>query len=84
LQDILEKQDFKCAYTNIPMLCPKTYNEKREMTSSPYLVSLDRIDNDLGYVEGNVQFVCVWANKARGAYKDELFRDILKKFKKQV
>ena len=84
LQDILEKQDFKCAYTNIPMLCPKTYNEKREMTSSPYLVSLDRIDNDLGYVEGNVQFVCVWANKARGAYKDEVFKDILKKFKEQV
>jgi hypothetical protein len=28
--------------------------------------------------------VCVWANKARGAYKDELFRDILKKFKEQV
>ncbi len=84
LQDILEKQDFKCAYTNIEMLCPKTFLEKREMTSSPYLVSLDRIDNDLGYIEGNVQFVCVWANKARGAYKDELFRDILKKFKEQV
>jgi hypothetical protein len=84
LQHILEKQDFKCAYTNIQMLCPKTFLEHREMTSSPYLVSLDRIDNDLGYVEGNVQFVCVWANKARGAYKDELFRDILKKFKEQV
>ena len=84
LQDILEKQDFKCAYTNIPMLCPKTYNEKREMTSSPYLVSLDRIDNDLGYVDGNVQFVCVWANKARGTYKDEVFKDILKKYKEQV
>ena len=84
LQTLLEGQDFKCSYTNTQMLCPKTYNEKREMTSSPYLVSLDRIDNELGYVEGNVQFVCVWANKARGAYKDELFRDILKKFKEQV
>lgn len=84
LQTLLEGQDFKCSYTNTQMLCPKTYNEKREMTSSPYLVSLDRIDNKLGYVEGNVQFVCVWANKARGAYKDELFRDILKKFKEQV
>ena len=84
LQTLLEGQDFKCSYTNTQMLCPKTYNEKREMTSSPYLVSLDRIDNELGYVEGNVQFVCVWANKARGAYKDELFRDILKKFKEQI
>jgi hypothetical protein len=84
LQTLLEKQDFKCSYTNTQMLCPKTYNEKREMTSSPYLVSLDRIDNELGYIEGNVQFVCVWANKARGAYKDDVFRDILKKYKEQV
>jgi hypothetical protein len=45
---------------------------------------LDRIDNDLGYVDGNVQFVCVWANKARGTYKDEVFKDILKKYKEQV
>jgi hypothetical protein len=81
LQDILEKQNFKCAYTNIQMLCPKTYIEKREMTSSPYLLSLDRIDNDLGYIEGNVQFVCVWANKARGSYTDELFKEILNKYK---
>ena len=84
LQRLLEKQDFKCSYTNTQILCPKTYIEKREMTSSPYLISLDRIDNELGYVEGNVQFVCVWVNKARGAYKDELFREILKKFKEQV
>jgi len=84
LQSLLENQNFKCAYTNIDMLCPKTYNEKREMTSSPYLISLDRIDNELGYIEGNVQFVCVWVNKARGSYDNEVFKGILKKFKEQV
>lgn len=81
LQVILEEQKFKCAYTNMNMLCPKTYNEKREMTSSPYLISLDRIDNDLGYVEGNVHFVCVWANKARGSYAHETFKEILTNFR---
>jgi hypothetical protein len=81
LQNILENQNFKCAYTNINLLCPKTYSEKKEMTSSPYLISLDRIDSELGYVEGNVHFVCVWANKAKGAYSDELFKDILIKLK---
>jgi hypothetical protein len=84
LQSLLESQNFKCAYTNIDMLCPKTYNEKREMTSSPYLISLDRIDNELGYIDGNVQFVCVWVNKARGSYDNEVFKGILKKFKEQV
>lgn len=80
LQEILEQQNFKCAYTNMDMLCPKTYNEKKEMTSSPYLISLDRIDNDLGYVDGNVHFVCVWANKARGSYAHETFKEILSNF----
>jgi hypothetical protein len=82
LQKLLENQNFKCAYTNMDMLCPKTYNEKRNMTSSPYLISLDRIDNELGYIEGNVQFVCVWTNKAKGAYHHKTFIDILNNFKK--
>jgi hypothetical protein len=81
LQELLEQQDFKCAYTNMNMLCPRTYNEKRDMTSSPYLVSLDRIDSELGYVEGNVHFVCVWTNKAKGAYPHETFVEILSNFR---
>jgi hypothetical protein len=81
LQNLLEKQDYKCALTNMIMLCPKNYIEKREMTSSPYLLSLDRIENDLGYIEGNVQFTCVWANKARGSYENELFKEIINKLR---
>ena len=81
LQELLENQNFKCAYTNMDMLCPKTYNEKREMTSSPYLISLDRIDSELGYVEDNVHFVCVWINKAKGAYSHETFKEILSNFR---
>ena len=81
LQKLLENQNFKCAYTNIDMLCPKTYNEKREMTSSPYLISLDRIDSELGYIDGNVHFVCVWTNKAKGAYTHEVFKEILTNFR---
>lgn len=84
LQDLLELQNYKCALTGSNLLCPKTYIEHREMTSNPYLISLDRIDNDLGYVEGNVQFVCVWANKARGSYDNELFKTIINDLKKQV
>jgi len=82
LQKILESQNYKCAYTNMDILCPKTYNEKKEMTSSPYLISLDRIDSELGYVENNVHFVCVWVNKAKGNYSHETFKDILNNFKK--
>jgi hypothetical protein len=81
LQGVLESQNYKCALTGSDLLCPKTYNEKREMTSNPYLVSLDRIQNDLGYEEGNVQFVCVWSNKARGSYDNEIFKQIINNLK---
>jgi hypothetical protein len=81
LQEILREQNFKCAYTNMNLLCPKTYNEKREMTSSPYLISLDRIDSEFGYIDGNVHFVCVWTNKAKGAYTHEVFKEILTNFR---
>lgn len=81
LQGVLESQNYKCALTGGGLLCPKTYNEKREMTSNPYLLSLDRIQNDLGYEEGNVQFVCVWANKARGTYDSNTFKEIINNLK---
>ncbi len=84
LQSVLELQNYKCALTGSQLLCPKTYNEKREMTSSPYLLSLDRIDNELGYEEGNVQFVCVWANKARGTYDNDMFKEIINNLKRNV
>jgi hypothetical protein len=84
LQSVLENQSYKCALTGSNLLCPKTFIEKREMTSNPYLLSLDRIDNDLGYVENNVQFVCVWANKARGSYDNEVFKEIINNLNRQV
>ncbi len=84
LQSVLYCQDYKCALTGSNMLCPKTYNERRKMTSNPYLLSLDRVDNDLGYEYGNVQFVCVWANKARGSYDNDMFKEIINNLKRQV
>jgi hypothetical protein len=82
LQKVLESQHYKCAYTGVKLLCPKNLKDKIKMTSSPYLFSLDRIDNKLGYVEGNVHFVCVWVNKAKGVYSHEEFKNIIENLKK--
>lgn len=81
LQKILENQHYKCAYTGVKLLCPRTFRDKIDMTSSPYLFSLDRIDNSLGYIEGNVHFVCVWVNKAKGVYSHEDFKKIIENLK---
>lgn len=29
--------------------------------------SIDRIDNSIGYHDGNIQLVCLWANTARSS-----------------
>ena len=67
LQGLLEKQDYRCAYTGVEMKCPKSWNEYHyEMRRDWRLISLDRIDSEIGYVSGNVHFVTTFINKAKG------------------
>ncbi|MFZ3584469.1 hypothetical protein ACOI1H_20230 [Loktanella sp. DJP18] len=43
-----------------------------------FLVSADRIDSSLGYVRGNIQLVCQFANFFKGhRYNDDVFRLLL-------
>lgn len=49
IDNLLVKQQFKCALTGVPI---KTGSKYQEITAS-----LDRIDSDIGYIEGNVQWV---------------------------
>ncbi len=84
LQQLLEQQDYRCAYTGILMLCPKTYNEYHDQMKGNWrLISLDRIDSNLGYVSGNVQFVTVFANKAKGSLGHQIFEEALKMMMEQ-
>ena len=36
-------------------------------------LSIDRIDNNLGYAEGNVRLVCLQVNYMRGDLTDDIF-----------
>lgn len=38
---------------------------------SPYQASLDRIDSSKGYIEGNVEFVCLAVNYAKNGFSKE-------------
>jgi hypothetical protein len=54
LKKLYNEQEGKCAISNIDMQYP--LKGKR----NNYVISLDRIDSEKGYIEGNVQLVC-WA-----------------------
>jgi len=63
LQELLEKQNYKCALSGIPIILSKNFYNQRKKTEQTG--SLDRIDSKKGYVENNVQWVHKDINKMK-------------------
>jgi hypothetical protein len=66
-------QNGACALTELPMDLAKQDGAFRR----PWAPSLDRIDNDKGYVKDNVRLVCVAANYAKGEWSENVFRKLV-------
>jgi len=68
-------EELKEVWDNQNGICPLTGWElipRRDgRTKSPRNASIDRIDNDKGYVKDNIRFVSVMANYARNTFADE-------------
>ena len=64
MYELWDKQDGKCYYTGIPMT--KTFNQK-----SPYQMSIDRIDSNIGYIKGNICLCCLSINFAKNSFTVE-------------
>jgi hypothetical protein len=45
------------------------YNQKIKKT--PYQASIDRIDNNIGYIKGNIRFVSLIYNYARNNFSED-------------
>lgn len=73
LKELWEKQGGICSFTGWVLLLPDSTNGWKA-GPHPKNASLDRIDNSRGYVQGNVRFVSVMANTARGQFSDEELR----------
>jgi predicted transcriptional regulator len=68
IEDLLEKQSFKCKLTGIVLNCDgykKSFN-----------ASLDRIDSSIGYVKGNVQWVHKDINLMKNHFNEEYFKSM--------
>ena len=59
-----EQQQGRCKYTNQELFIEKEH---------PATLSIDKIKPELGYVEGNVQWVAWAVNRAKGDLDEELF-----------
>ena len=71
IQDLLEKQNYCCAFTGIKL-------DHKTGKNNLNMASIDRIDSKKGYVENNIQIVLNCMNKAKGEATDKQFRKLLK------
>ena len=68
------KQKGRCALTGVML----EYESGSQHSKNPNRASIDRIDNDLGYVQGNVRLLSHYANNAKSTWSDETFMNFAK------
>lgn len=73
LSQLWKSQGGRCSYTGLEMFLRKSNTKNPPFNTA----SLDRIDSNKGYIKGNVQFVCVPFNLAKGNKPDDSFREFL-------
>lgn len=66
----LELQGGRCYWSGVPMLLTSD-------SCDPHQVSIDRVNNDLGYTKENCVLVCSWINHGRGKYTGTDFMRVL-------
>lgn len=79
LKELWNHQQGKCAVTGLELRVKYIHTKKQKTDKSPYQASLDRIDNNKGYIKGNVRFVCLMFNIARNDFSDN---EVLEFFQK--
>lgn len=72
LWDLFEKQNRKCALSGLEI------KFGRNGYSNETSASLDRIDNNKDYIEGNVRWVLKDINMIRGSYNNDYFINLCK------
>lgn len=70
--EVAKQQNDKCALTGIPF----TFKRTGERYHDALLPSIDRINTDMGYITGNIQWTNIWANTAKLDYTTEFFHEM--------
>lgn len=74
LKALWESQKGICPYTGHQMELP-TNTQDFNIKGSPMKASLDRIDSSKGYIQGNVEFVCLAVNLAKNRFTRQQMLD---------
>ena len=69
---IFEKQNKKCKLSDLPI----EFETRKIRKKKSYIASLDRIDNSIGYVEGNIQWVVREINFMKNKMDEDKFIEL--------
>lgn len=69
-RDLLEKQGHRCALSGVPIYMCESITE---LKSGIQTASLDRIDSNIGYAAGNIQWVHKWINFMKMDFPEKEF-----------
>ena len=69
IKTLLKQSGHRC-----PVLGKKFVFEAK----NPLNMSIDRIDNSLGYTRDNVWLISTWANRAKNTLSEEVFKEFCK------
>jgi hypothetical protein len=84
LKNQWEKQNGICPYTGIQMTLEESSSLRNRKDMVPTQASLDRIDSDIGYIKGNVEFVCVAINYAKNGFSKIQVMEFIKNIKQSA
>jgi hypothetical protein len=76
LDDLLEiwiNQAGRCAVTGVVM----RFDSGDLQNKNAYACSIDRVDNEYGYVRDNIRLLTHWANNAKSTWPDSMFEDMI-------
>lgn len=77
--DLFLKQNKKCALSGVDLIISTTISKQDHLDRTNHTASLDRIDNNKGYIEGNLQWVHKTINRMRRQYTVEEYINWCKK-----
>lgn len=74
IQRLWKHQKGICPYLRIEMFLDAVGHVRH---TSPCSASLDRIDSNRGYIEGNVEWICLFVNLGKNGFSKEQIQNLL-------
>jgi len=82
--DLFLKQNRKCSLSGNYLIIDNFYRPKKKLNEKTFFASLDRINNDKGYIEGNVRWIVREINFMKWKLDEDKFLYLCEKISNNI